>query len=477
MRPFCESLYCRASDPESDKALQLRIQQILGARLQSRLEKTVGPDSDRTDGAHRDTVRFFERLAALGHGSPESAAAVARHWSTTFLLARREELGDSPQGRRVADSLAGLFLGLVIRQGCGPNLRIETSAQVLDLIAGQVLRVEAFEVDGPAAAPETTPESSVTWHLSESGVAVDVSGRRYEIDSEDCGSIRRVQADDSGPWRLPIFSHPERFGHPGVPQSSAAESSGLLSLGQSLTGAHALLSQVWPEVVEQLPKVVPAFVELPGDHGSKTHLSCSYGPATPIFLSRVEDPALHAEDLVHELQHERFYAAFGPADFACLTSSEKAYISPFRSDPRPLRGLLLGLHAFVAVNELRLRLLEAELVTRSDRGLRYFAKSHGKNLFAYRTLMEFDVAGARGRVLMAEIGEQLAGQHRRLVDTLPKGGLTEVEAFLQRHVATFEARSDLLNAAPRFWALDEIAAFTSPHTFNHPDRPSMEFVQ
>ncbi len=477
MKLPCESLYCESADSEGDEALRQRIQHMLSSRLQARLEKTIAAGSTRTDDAHRDAVRFFERLAALGASNPEAAAEVAGHWSTTFLLARREELADRPEGRWVADSLAGLFLGRAIRGGDGPELQIETAGLVLDLIHGWIFRADGADLENT--------ETSLTWTTSENGAAVEVRGRRLWMDPAGGGPIQRHEPAGSGPWKLPIYRHPGRLGHPGVPnsrgistESASAESSAPMELGRSLAGAHELLSRVWPEVVEQLPKLVPAFVELPGDHGSRVHLSCSYGPATPIFLSRVDDPALHAEDLVHELQHERFYAAFGAADFASLNSFDKHYISPYRSDPRPLRGLLLGLHAFVAVNELRLRLLETGLVGKSERGLRHFAKSHGKNLFAFRTLMEFDVAETRGRLLMAEIGAQLAHQHGRLVDALPEeGGLAEVEEHLRRHVATFGPELGLRNTDPRFWALKEIAALAPTPVFNSANRQSMELVQ
>jgi HEXXH motif-containing protein len=59
-----------------------------------------------------------------------------------------------------------------------------------------------------------------------------------------------------------------------------------------------------------------------------------------------------AEAMVHEAAHQRLDAAFRIAPLFKPGLNDAIYASPWRSDPRPIRGVLAGVHAFVAVADL-----------------------------------------------------------------------------------------------------------------------------
>lgn len=61
---------------------------------------------------------------------------------------------------------------------------------------------------------------------------------------------------------------------------------------------------------------------------------------------------VQAAAMVHEAAHQRLDAAFHVAPLLLPGLDDALYASPWRSDPRPIRGVLAGVHAFVAVADL-----------------------------------------------------------------------------------------------------------------------------
>jgi HEXXH motif-containing protein len=61
---------------------------------------------------------------------------------------------------------------------------------------------------------------------------------------------------------------------------------------------------------------------------------------------------VQAAVMVHEAAHQRLDAAFRAAPLLRPGLDDALYASPWRSDPRPIRGVLAGVHAFVAVADL-----------------------------------------------------------------------------------------------------------------------------
>ena len=71
-----------------------------------------------------------------------------------------------------------------------------------------------------------------------------------------------------------------------------------------------------------------------------------------LFLCREPLPWVQAGAMVHEAAHQRLDAAFRLAPLFHPGTDDAIYTSPWRTDPRPIRGVLSGVHAFVAVADM-----------------------------------------------------------------------------------------------------------------------------
>jgi hypothetical protein len=242
---------------------------------------------------------------------------------------------------------------------------------------------------------------------------------------------------------------------------SAGKEGTCLPLAESLGLAAERFATLWPEIVVWARVMVPVYVDqgTPGD--LNTHYSASTGCGSPIFFGRGVDPFRHAEDLVHELQHSRFLLLTPTRAFGSLSNREARFASAYRRDPRPLRGLLLGLHAFLGVNELRLRALRAGQSDAVDR--RVLLKSHRANLFAFRTLARHDHIAPEGQALFAAFGAALAEQDEAIESAVTDEMKRTFDAGLAEHIAAAQqaAGAPLDNVAPEYrnWkAIVELAA-------------------
>ncbi|BBH68346.1 hypothetical protein ACTI_50310 [Actinoplanes sp. OR16] len=115
-------------------------------------------------------------------------------------------------------------------------------------------------------------------------------------------------------------------------------------------GADALLSDRHPQRAEQVAALVravtPLAVLLPGQ-GRSVSAWQAYGA---VSLTLPADASSFAVTLIHESQHSIFNAMLDLVDLYD-PADRRVYYSPWRADPRPLRGLLHGCYAFAAVAE------------------------------------------------------------------------------------------------------------------------------
>lgn len=116
----------------------------------------------------------------------------------------------------------------------------------------------------------------------------------------------------------------------------------------------ALLSQVWPEAAASCQRALGSAVILPhrgdGHYHSYTTIRF-FGTLIATALNRVQV----ADVMAHEVAHTRMMPLF---EFDPLIEDDEAPIhpSPWRKDPRPLKGLLNGVQAFLNVQRFYQRL-------------------------------------------------------------------------------------------------------------------------
>ncbi len=213
---------------------------------------------------------------------------------------------------------------------------------------------------------------------------------------------RFALADDNP---LPIFyDHPKRRGN-------------ALSLGDQplqawldqLQFAVDLIAQHLPALLDEmrlfLGHVIPVGF-LPEDHQS-----ASYPHALgTIYLTLHPRPMMMLEALIHEFQHNKLHALMqlGPL----LAGDEDLRVaSPVRPDPRPLRGVLLAVHAFLPVAELYRRLVTVDdPITRAHWFMERYAAIRQTNRRAWLTVQEH----AKWTPLSQGMGDELLRLDRAL---------------------------------------------------------------
>jgi HEXXH motif-containing protein len=144
-----------------------------------------------------------------------------------------------------------------------------------------------------------------------------------------------------------------------------------------------------------------------------------------------------AETLVHEAQHLKLC---GLLDLVSLTGPEdgRRYYAPWRTDPRPLPGLLQGAYAFLGVGELwrRLRLSAAEDSVRR-RGHQLFARWRDGVGLVVSTLLDSGQLTAAGREFVSQMAGVLAQWER---EPVPPAALLSARQLAGQHLARW--RSD-----------------------------------
>ncbi|MBK9030485.1 MAG: hypothetical protein IPL61_03955 [Myxococcales bacterium] len=115
----------------------------------------------------------------------------------------------------------------------------------------------------------------------------------------------------------------------------------------ALAGALAAIATVLPALHAELAVTLARIVPVGFDR--ERHLSCSYREAPGlVYLSLHPDPLTLAEAIVHETQHGKLNL-LSWLDPILTNPPEQRVASPARPDLRPLMGVLLAAHAFVAV--------------------------------------------------------------------------------------------------------------------------------
>ncbi|MET8150281.1 aKG-HExxH-type peptide beta-hydroxylase [Actinoplanes sp. NPDC049668] len=242
---------------------------------------------------------------------------------------------------------------------------------------------------------------------SQGRISVVVDGARVDVPADPvAGSaawlpLRKL---DAGSVRLDLEDlHPYRHGHHAPPAGRLGPAE--VERWRTLVAeSWQLLTDLLPDRAAELSAGLSSLVPLI-DKGRGSALSASLRDVFGACgLTRPTSPDELAVTLVHEFQHSKLSALL---ELKQLTdpSDDGRYFAPWRTDPRPLAGLLQGVYAFVGVADtwraLRGTVADAEL---------RFAKSR---LQVERGLTAVEQSGA----LTAD-GVRFAAALRRTVDAM-----------------------------------------------------------
>ncbi|TMU97330.1 HEXXH motif domain-containing protein [Streptomyces sp. DASNCL29] len=139
-----------------------------------------------------------------------------------------------------------------------------------------------------------------------------------------------------------------------------------------------------------------------------------------VLLNGATDPLTLAAALVHEAQHIKLSALM---DLVPLIEGglEKIHYAPWRLDPRPLRGLLQGVYAFLGVTGFWWdRLRRAEPGPARDTAAFEFALRRAQTASGLRTLLTHAELTPRGEEFLHRLEERLTLWLAQRVPSVPK---------------------------------------------------------
>lgn len=160
-----------------------------------------------------------------------------------------------------------------------------------------------------------------------------------------------------------VEAHPDKDGN-AIDLGNRPLEEWVSPLGQAFELVERYLPALADEMRLMLHQIVPV-----GFHEER-HLSASYAEAIgTVYMSLHPNLLTMTEALIHEFQHNKLNTLlyFDPV---LQNLESELYASPVRPDPRPLRGVLLAVHAFQPVARLYEAMIEADdpLATPDARG-------------------------------------------------------------------------------------------------------------
>lgn len=456
---------------------KVRLRQIIRAQRAQTLNDVLGkaksPElSERLGARVPEIQRFLAELVSLFKQNPDLFWQVLDRWPAPFLLSR---LMLDPEGPDDPDHLDQLVSNLnaimLFERLCGSApadapatyvTRSDECGRVHGLMHGMALefRGEGFR------------KKEIQWDCAPGEISVRFVGQAepeftIPLPVRDNPYFQFIPGATAEAVSFPVIKETAVFGKPvtrnigaypldddGVNNNEAGWRP--LPLHDSLTQAQGVIKELWPEALDWAEALIPAFVDMGAPPGP-VRFSSSYEPGSPIFMSRIDDPLIHAEDVVHEVQHHRLFLFAGTPHFKSWTDRRQLYVSPYRPDPRPLRGVLIGMHAFLTVNELKRRRLVERKET-SEQLVREMADIHYKNLFAFRTVLEHEEFGELGRELFKQMGRFLASHHEVVRSRATPGLELPFQEQVASHIAAVQTGTpELKNTSPGYRDWDETA--------------------
>jgi uncharacterized protein len=192
-----------------------------------------------------------------------------------------------------------------------------------------------------------------------------------------------------------------------VPPSPRLSSEEIGQWQQLFAETWQLLEQRLPDRAGELATGLRTLVPL-SQTDDRSARSATIRHAFGVFgLTRPPSPAEFAVTLVHEFQHSKLSAML---DLTPMTdpADHGRYFAPWRTDPRPLSGLLQGVYAFVGVADTWRALRDVDGI--SELATTRFAEAR---LQVDRGLASVERSGA-----LLPSGEMLAAGLRRATDLM-----------------------------------------------------------
>ncbi|MCI3932284.1 aKG-HExxH-type peptide beta-hydroxylase [Streptomyces sp. AN091965] len=341
-------------------------------------------------------MRLLRRLRGVGRGAaPSAASSAAPLWADVGQLYALAAAAALRAGR---DAVVGVpaHRGVVWVPGAGAvgplSARRWSGAEVRVSAHGAVVRGEGGEV----RLPRDLGESAPGWHPLP--VLWDAAPWSDEPGAALC-------FDTVTPYRDFVVS-------PRAPVRMAGRRSGLWR--ERVAGACALLARESPADAVRLAALVRVLVPRAFAASTRGQVASSSSPDAfgAVTLSLPYDEAQMAATLVHETRHQQLNALLSLVPLVREPGAgggRPLHYAPWRSDPRPVHGLLHGVFAFAGVT--RFWRLHREFVTGDEarRADFEFAVFRDQVREVAAALLAGAELTAAGRLFVAEIAAAAEG--------------------------------------------------------------------
>ncbi|MEJ3748663.1 HEXXH motif domain-containing protein [Actinomycetes bacterium KLBMP 9797] len=354
------------------------------------LERWPGPASERDAVAaalerarRRDPERFREVVGAPLVGGWAAIAARAAHqgraqWTDVAQLAALAMVAGAAAG---TDGVAEIPVrdGLAAVPGLGVAAVGDTDRALLAAEGGRL-----------------------TVHAG--GVVVEV---RAEHEDARWSPVRRLRAEAAGlGFSVGLDDvDPYRHGHH-VPPALRLPAGEVTEWRALFAGAWDLLAEQLPERAAEVRAGLRTLIPLRMDGQSAR--SATIRHAFGVFgLTRPPSAAEFAVTIVHEFQHSKLSAMLDLVPMS-EPGDESRYFAPWRTDPRPLAGLLQGVYAFVGVAD----------TWRALRHVDGLAAEAEREFATARLQVHTGLSSIEGADALTPAGRALLGQLRQTTDAL-----------------------------------------------------------
>ena len=390
------------------------------------------------DVLSRSLGRLLPDLAAIPRGLPPSARGRSELEATIAAVQRATKSREGAAA--VLSALRSPTVGALLRslrnelRRAAPE-RLRAEAMLVDLSATLALELAlAGAVDGELRLTRLPPRILSLAARASLAIPPDVKGvifspgrailerdgERIELDlpaiaaGEDparAGIVARPYHPIAGEIVLATVDNNPRAsfgaepGEPGNPVDLGGHAPA--EWAAALGAALAIIAAHLPDLAREIDLYVRAFV--PTGYHAETHRSASYRESIgAIYITLHPNVMTLAEAVIHEFSHNKLHALF-ELDPVIENDAAARFASPVRPDPRPLRGVLLALHAFLPVARLYEKMTEA----RHPLSLRHYfperyAQIRGLNREGASTVFAHAKPTPVGRALIDEMRRWIA---------------------------------------------------------------------
>ena len=201
---------------------------------------------------------------------------------------------------------------------------------------------------------------------------------------------------------------------------------------RSLDDACSLIHQLSPAVEEEMRLGIRVISPV-RSASVDIHLSGSFREAPGLIaFSWTPDALMLAEALVHEYHHQKLNSLMAVAPLISECDTDATYYSPWRSDPRPLSGILHGSFTFQAILEFYSLAIRSKEIATEDALSRRAYKISCQLKTAISVLSEHARFTPLGQSLLVAINENVK-KLDAIASQAPSSVRNEIDRLMREH--------------------------------------------